>query len=67
MQKIIYCKGLSYGEVGFDSVNSHIEHGWHVISITPQYCSNSAGGETGRVENLYGGFAVLIEKNPLEI
>ena len=69
MQKIIFCEPASkdYSEVNFNTVNNYLKEGWQIVSVTPQYCSNSAGGETGRVENLYGGFAVLIEKNQLEI
>lgn len=69
MQKIIFCGPVShdYPEINFNTVNQALKDGWTVVSITPQHCSNTGGGDTSYTKDIYGGFAVLIEKDVLEI
>jgi hypothetical protein len=64
MQKIIFCEPASkdYSEVNFNTVNNYLKEGWQIVSVTPQFCSNSGGGETSYTRDIYGGFAVVISE-----
>lgn len=62
MQKIISCYPTSKDdpEVNFNQINEYLLKGWTIVSITPQFCSNSGGGQTSYTHHVYGGFAVVI-------
>ncbi len=69
MQKIVFCEPISYDspEVNFNTVNKLLNEGWEVKSITPQVCTIGGGGQTSYTHKVYGGFAVLIEKDEIQI
>jgi len=43
-------------------VNDYLEKGWEIVSVTPQNVSVSITGSTWNQKELYGKFAVVIQK-----
>jgi len=67
MQKIIYCepKYNDQGTVSFTTVNDLLEEGYKVISIIAQHCAIATGSTY--TSKIYGGYAVLVEKDDDEV
>lgn len=66
MQKLIYCSPdhIHLPSVSFIDINTFLNDGWKVISVTPQ---NVARSDKSAYTTAYAGFAVLIEKTDEEL
>ena len=68
MQKIFYCEPAYGGiDVSFAKINEFLVKGYKVVSITPQHCAVSNGGNTSQGTKMAGGFVVVIEKSDEEL
>lgn len=69
MQKIIFCRPVSSddSEINFQEVNKLLNQGWEIKSVTQQNCAISGGGQSSYYEQVYGGFAVVLEKSAIEL